>query len=428
MPNVGIIGTQWGDEGKGKIIHLLAQEADFVCRYQGGDNAGHTVISEEKKYVLHLLPSGILYPGVKCVIGNGVVINPYALLEEIRLLKEANFKIGDNLFISDRAMVIFPYHRMLDEAKEQKKKGKIGTTKRGIGPCYMDKVDRLGIRMCDLLDQDILAKKLKDVLFIRGAILKEIFGMEPPKYKEIIDDYLEYGKQLKCFVTDTALLVNQAIDEDKKILFEGAQGVLLDVDFGTYPYVTSSNPVAGGICTGLGIGPNKIQNIIGVAKAYTTRVGEGPFPTELKDDIGAYLRKKGGEFGATTARPRRCGWFDAVAVRHSILVSGIESLTITKLDVLDELDKIRVCIGYKYQDKEIYNFPAQTTILPEIEPIYKELPGWKTSTQGIRNYADLPAAAKDYLSFISKIVGRPISIISTGADRDETIIIKGVWK
>ncbi len=422
MSNLCVVGAQWGDEGKGKVIHFLSREAEYICRYQGGNNAGHTVVMGADKFVLHLVPSGIIYPGKKCIIGNGVVINPQALLDEIKYLGGKGVNVSGRLFISDMAHLIFPYHSMLDEAKE-KRKGKIGTTKKGIGPAYMDKVDRVGIRVCDLMDKDIFAHKLKDTLAMRNALLEKVYQRPGLKYKDLYLKYCDYAEQLRPYVTNTSIMVNEVMKKNKKVLLEGAQGVLLDVDFGTYPYVTSSNPSAGGACVGLGIGPNKIDKILGIIKAYVTRVGDGPFPTRLSSSLEEKIREKGAEYGATTKRPRRVGWFDAVMVKHSVRVSGIDSLAVMKLDVLDDLDKIKICTGYKYKNKIINEYPSQTVILEECKPCYEVWEGWKTSTVKMKKYQDLPSKAKKYLSRIKQLAGVPLSLISVGADKDATILL-----
>ncbi|MGE4357471.1 MAG: adenylosuccinate synthase, partial [Candidatus Omnitrophota bacterium] len=369
MPNIVVVGAQWGDEGKGKIIDYLARDSDVIVRYQGGNNAGHTVVIDNKKFVLHLIPSGILHKNKLCIIGNGVVIDPSALLAEIGELKRNGVEIDSNLVISEQAHVIFPYHKLLDQLREKRRK--IGTTGRGIGPCYADKVGRVGIRIIDLLDKDIFAQKLKLNLEEKNELIKKVYGGKGFSFQEIYSEYLEYARKIKKYVGNTLLILKEAIKKKKNVLFEGAQGTLLDIDFGTYPYVTASNASVGGVCTGTGVSPKDIDKVIGVAKAYTTRVGEGPFPTEFKSDLMEKIRLRGKEFGATTGRPRRCGWFDAVLVGYSIMVNGIDELAITKLDVLDEMENIKICIGYKYKSRIYKHFPSDLRILFEGVPVYE---------------------------------------------------------
>ena len=419
MPNTVIIGAQWGDEGKGKVIDILAERADYIVRYQGGNNAGHTVVIGSDKFVLHLIPSGILHRGKKCVIGNGVVIDPKALLEEIEMLASKGIEVDGRLFVSETAHVIFPYHKVLDELKEEKRK-KIGTTKKGIGPCYADKVARLGIRIIDLMDKDTLRDKLESNLEDKNTILTKIYKADAFDIEKLYREYLDYGEKIAKYVCDTASLLDDALKRKKSILFEGAQGTLLDVDHGTYPFVTSSNSTAGGAATGTGVGPSRIDKVIGVVKAYTTRVGEGPFPTEFSDDLMDTIRHKGGEFGATTGRPRRCGWFDSVVVRHSVKINGLDELVVTKLDVLDDLDSIKVCTAYKYKGKIYKDFPADVKAMNGCEPVYEELPGWKEDTTRITSYMKLPKNAKRYLKRIQKIVGTKIVLISVGSERNQT--------
>lgn len=419
MPNTVIVGAQWGDEGKGKVIDILAERADYIVRYQGGNNAGHTVVIGTDKFVLHLIPSGILHRGKKCVIGNGVVIDPKALLEEIEMLADKGIDVDGRLFVSETAHVIFPYHKVLDELKEEKRK-KIGTTKKGIGPCYADKVARLGIRVIDLMDRDTLREKLENNLEEKNAVLEKIYGSDTFDIEKIYREYLDYGEKIRKYVCDTTVLLNDAVRRRKSLLFEGAQGTLLDVDHGTYPFVTSSNATAGGAATGTGVGPNRIDKVIGIVKAYTTRVGEGPFPTEFSDELMDTIRQKGGEFGATTGRPRRCGWFDSVVVRHSAKINGLDEIVVTKLDVLDDLDSIKVCTAYRYNGKVYKDFPADVKVLKGCEPIYEELPGWKEDTTRITSYLKLPRNAKRYLKRIQRIVGTKIVLISVGSERNQT--------
>jgi len=423
MPNVVVVGTQWGDEGKGKIVHLITDRFDIVARYQGGHNAGHTVIIQDDKYILHLIPSGILHPEKVCVIGNGVVVDPVALEKELEMLKD--FEVKDRLFISDRSHLIMPYHRAVEAAEENRlAEGRIGTTSRGIGPCYEDKVGRRGIRLGDLSYPELFRAKLETNLALKNEILIHLYKAEPLDAEQIYVSYMKLAPQILPLVTDTAEYLNEAIQSGKSILFEGAQGTLLDLDHGTYPYVTSSNATAGGACIGTGVGPGAIDGTIGIAKAYTTRVGEGPFPTELTGQIGEHLRSKGAEFGASTGRPRRCGWFDAVVVRYACLINNLDTLVVTKLDVLDELDEIRICVGYEREGKILDRFPMQMSVLEEVTPTYETYPGWKTDTSKIQDYQDLPKAARNYLDRISKLIKTDISIISIGPERDETIILE----
>ena len=433
MPNIVVVGTQWGDEGKGKVVDLLTESAQVVARYQGGHNAGHTVITMSRKFILHLIPSGVLRKGKKCIIGNGVVVDPAALIEEITGLRQQGVYIGKNLFISGKAHVIMPYH-MAIEGEAEKKRGakKIGTTGRGIGPTYSDKMLRSGIRMIDLLDRDVFRRKLKANLSEVNFILKNKYGSRGLGMKKIYDDYMQYAEYLKPFITDTTLLINREIDEGKNIIFEGAQGTLLDIDHGTYPYVTSSSASAGGVCTGLGVSPKKIDGVLGIMKAYTTRVGGGPFPTELKDELGEHLQSKGGEFGATTGRARRCGWLDAVSLKHSIRINGFTGIALTKLDVLDGLEKIKVCTSYRYENPgsrkggacSTEDMPQSNSIFERSEPLYTELKGWSGITRGKKKFKDLPKQAKAYIRYIEKLLDVRIDLISTGKKRDEVIVIR----
>ncbi len=413
-----VIGTQWGDEGKGKIVDYLAEQADMVVRYQGGNNAGHTVITNGKEFKLHLLPSGILYSNIICVLGNGVVIDPQVLIKEIDKIRRES--INTNLLkISDRAHVIFPYHKLQDELQEENLGSKkIGTTKRGIGPCYVDKYNRIGIRMIDLLEPEVLYEKLKMNLEEKNFLFNKKFNFE-----KLYSQYTQYGKQLRIYVCDTIKLINNAVKENKKILFEGAQATFLDVDFGTYPYVTSSNPTLGGVYIGSGLGSVNIKEIIGVVKAYTTRVGSGPFLSEIDDDTGNYIRETGKEYGTTTGRPRRCGWLDIIMLKHAIVVNGITSLAVTRLDILDNLETIKICTGYKYKNEIIETYPASLNILSQMEPKYIEIEGWKQSIRTIRDYDDLPKNTKLFLDIIVQLSAVPINIISVGPDREETIFI-----
>lgn len=421
-----IVGAQWGDEGKGKITDYLAERSEVVVRYQGGNNAGHTVEKDGIQYKLHLIPSGILYSDKICLLGNGVVIDPSALLKEIEDLKAKGIEVKeDNLKISDRAHVVFPYHIKEDELIEKGKGDEeLGTTKKGIGPCYRDKTERIGIRMCDLMDAEVFREKLKKNLERKNKIFKDIYDEDVFDFEQIFETYREYAERLRPYVTDTSVLLYNLAKQGKKILFEGAQGVLLDLDFGTYPYVTASHPVAGGATVGAGIGPTMIDNVIGVVKAYTTRVGKGPFPTELKDEIGDFLREKGYEYGTTTGRPRRCGWIDIVMLRYAVRVSGITSLALTKLDTLTGLEKIKICTGYKINGKIIENFPASLEELKICEPIYEEIEGWSENIQDVRSFEDLPLNAKKYVKRLEELVGVEFSIISVGPDREETIVLR----
>ncbi|MFZ1081114.1 MAG: adenylosuccinate synthase [Candidatus Kryptoniota bacterium] len=415
-----IVGAQWGDEGKGKIVDLLSEDVDIVARYQGGANAGHTVVVEGKTYVLHLIPSGILHPKVVCVIGNGVVLDPQAFLDEVALLESHDIKVRGRLFISHNAHLIMPYHKLIDSLKEQGA-DKIGTTGRGIGPAYIDKFARVGIKIVDLLHRDVLVKKIRSNIEDKNRLFSKIYNSSEVNVDEIVDKYLQYDKQLDEFITDTSLFINQQLKAGKKILAEGAQGAMLDVDFGTYPYVTSSNPTSGGACTGLGIPPTVVDSVIGVAKAYTTRVGNGPFPTEQINEVGESLRKIGSEYGATTGRPRRCGWLDLFSLKYSVMINGIEDIALTKLDVLDEFDEIKVCVGYNYKTKPLKTFPLDLCMIEDIEPVYETLRGWKTKISGAKKFSELPANCRMYVDFIEKYLDAKLSIISVGAMREQTI-------
>lgn len=415
-----LIGSQWGDEGKGKIVDILSDRFDIVARYQGGANAGHTIKIGEKEFILHLIPAGILRDGVECVIGNGVVIDPKALLDEIKFLGENGINIEGRLFISHNAHLIMPYHKLLDSISE-KGEGKIGTTGRGIGPCYIDKYARKGIKIVDLLNKTKLEELIRKNLEEKNNLLKKVYDHDELDVEEIIKEYLEFDAVIDQYIKDVPQYLNNSIDNGKTVLLEGAQGTLLDIDYGTYPYVTSSNPTAGGGCTGTGIPPTKISSVLGIVKAYTTRVGYGPFPTELTGDDGNALREAGKEYGATTGRPRRCGWFDASMLKYSRMINGIERVAITKLDVLSYLDEIKVCVGYEINGKKIHSYPTDLARMETVTPIYETLPGWKKDISEIRNYDDLPRETKDYLSFISEQSGFEISIISVGPRRSETI-------
>lgn len=422
-----VVGTQWGDEGKGKIIDLLSEKADLVVRYQGGNNAGHTVVVNSIQFIFHLIPSGILH-NRKCVLGSGVVIDPKGLMEEILELRKRGIIIDrKNFFISRDAHVVMPYHKLSEELTEERERSRLGTTRRGIGPTYVDKMARVGIRVCDLINPQIFKEKLNEHLKDINLIFKRIYCVRGFNSKSILDKYLEYANFLREYVVDTSSIVNEAINKGKKVLFEGAQGTLLDVDFGTYPFVTSSHPIAGGVCVGVGVGPTKIDRVLGVAKVYSTRVGDGPFPTEfMRKSKQDAIRIRGKEYGATTGRPRRCGWFDAVAVRYAVRINGLSSLAITKLDVLDELPEIKICVAYKYKGKVLNDFHTQAEIIKEAKPIYETLQGWQQDISGVKDFESLPVNTKKYLSKISKLVGVPISIISVGARREQTIFLKKI--
>jgi adenylosuccinate synthase len=424
LANVIVIGAQWGDEGKGKITDLLSRSADVVVRYQGGNNAGHTVVVNDRTFKLHLIPSGILYPKTECIIASGTVIDPKVLLEEVDRLKDLGIST-DNLFIAETAHVTMPYHRVLDRASEdQRAEHKIGTTGRGIGPTYADKSERVGIRMIDLMDDKRLAKKLRWAIEQKNIVLQKLYNLEPLNAEAIIEEYRGYADRLRHHVVDASLKIDAAIRERRNILFEGAQGTLLDLDHGTYPYVTSSNPVAGGACIGAGVGPTCIDRVIGVAKAYTTRVGEGPFPTELHDEIGELIGERGAEFGTTTGRKRRCGWFDGVIGRYAVRINGLDCLAVTKLDVLDDLEEIKVCTAYELDGQVVRDFPSDARAFARAIPIYETLPGWKRSTSECKTVEELPTEAKEYLKFLADLTGTPIAIISLGASRGQTIIVE----
>jgi adenylosuccinate synthase len=422
MSNTILVGAQWGDEGKGKIIDVLTEQADIVVRTQGGNNAGHTVFLGKKKFVLHLVPSGILRKKKMCVIGNGVVIDPVGLVEEIEGLRKSGVKAGGNLFISETAHLVFPYHRELDAQREiLKGKNKIGTTKRGIGPAYGDKAARTGLRVIDLINPARFKEKLELKIKENNEILKA-FGAKPLSFKQVHDTYRKAGDYLKPFVANTVTLLHQAVKRGDDILFEGAQGTFLDIDFGTYPFVTSSNTTAGGACTGSGVPPHRMDRVVGVMKAYTTRVGEGPLPTE-NAEISDMLHAMGREFGATTGRPRRCGWFDSVATRHATMVNGIDDLAITNVDGLDSLETIKVCIGYRDGKKRYDYIPNDIEVLSRCEPVYAEFPGWRTPTHNARSWKDLPAKTRSYLKAISELTGARLFIASIGPGRDQTIFV-----
>jgi adenylosuccinate synthase len=425
MSNIVVIGTQWGDEGKGKVIDFLTEQADIIVRFQGGNNAGHTVMVKDQTIILHLIPSGILHPEKKCIISNGVVIDPRELLNEIELLQSEGFILNnDSLFISEGAHLVMPYHKRIDVARENLKGGeKIGTTGRGIGPTYEDKIRRIGIRVIDLLEEDVFNEKLKANLKEKNFYLIHYLKEKEFKFEEIYEEYLDLAEKIKEYVVDTSVILNKEIENGKNILFEGAQGSFLDVDHGTYPFVTSSNTVAAGACTGAGIGPTKIDKVIGISKAYATRVGNGPFPTELVNELGESLRAKGNEYGATTGRPRRCGWFDAVMVKHAIRVNGINGLGITKLDVLSDFSKIMICTGYKYKGEVCSSIPSSLSKLERCRPIYEEMDGWGLDISKIREYNKLPDNARRYIERVEELVGAKVILVSVGSRRDETILL-----
>ena len=428
MSSVVVVGTQWGDEGKGKITDFLSEQAEYVARYQGGDNAGHTIQFGGETYKLHLIPSGIFSPEKLCIIGNGVVVNPKSLVTELAYLHERNITT-DNLRISDRAHVILPYHIELDRLQEEAKGDKkIGTTIKGIGPAYMDKAARVGIRIADLLDREVFEERLRLNLEDKNRQFTKLYDASPMNFEEIFEEYYEYGQQIKQYVCDTSVLLNDALDNGKRVLFEGAQGVMLDIDQGTYPFVTSSNPLAGGVTIGSGVGPSKVTKVVGVCKAYTSRVGDGPFPTELFDEIGSRIREVGREYGTTTGRPRRVGWFDSVVMRHSKRVSGITNLCLNSIDVLTGLETVKICVAYrKSNGEEISHYPASLVELGQCEPVYEELPGWTEDITGCRTLEELPIEAQNYVRRVSELVGVKISTFSVGPDRNQTNILEDVW-
>ncbi len=425
MPALVVVGTQWGDEGKGKIVDLLSERADGVVRYQGGHNAGHTIVLGQETFVLHLVPSGILHPGKLCVIGNGVVVDPSALLEETGHLEKRGISVHGRLHVSSNAHLIMPYHKAIEKESERLKGARrIGTTGRGIGPAYVDKMARIGIRVGDLLEPDLFREKLTANLTEMNYLLEQLYKVERFDLEKVYQEYIGYADAIRDYIADTTLIVNQWIDEGKRVLFEGAQGTHLDVDHGTYPYVTSSNATAGGACTGAGVGPTRITTVVGVVKVYTTRVGSGPFPSELKDDIGVQLQERGHEFGATTGRPRRCGWFDAVLVRYAVRVNGLAGVAVTKLDVLDACEEIKICIGYQYRGKTLNEMPFSLTAQEACEPIYETMEGWRCSTTGMKSYDQLPTRAKAYLSRLEELMGCRIFLVSTGTRREEAILLE----
>ncbi len=423
MPVDVVVGAQWGDEGKGKIVDLLSENVDIVARYQGGPNAGHTVVIGDKEYIFHMLPAGILHEHVTCVIGNGAVIDPAALMEEIRQITDLGISITGRLLISHNAHLIMPYHKLLDKLWEQGE-NRIGTTGRGIGPAYIDKFMRTGIKIVDLLDRETLCSKLKRNIDEKNLLLQKVYASEELDVEKITQEYQEFDEKIDEYVADTALYLNNALRDGKRILAEGAQGALLDVDHGTYPFVTSSNPTSGGACTGLGIPPTSVRSVIGVVKAYTTRVGGGPFPTELTDELGTKLRELGDEYGATTGRPRRCGWFDAVSTRYAAMVNGIDRIAITKIDVLSHFEEIKICVSYEYNGKILKSFPTDLSSLEKVTPVYQSFEGWKTSIADVTEYDELPVNTRRYIEAMARLTGTRVWIVSVGAQRQKTIMKK----
>ena len=427
MSTVVISGAQWGDEGKGKIVDYLAQQADTVVRFQGGSNAGHTVSVGGEEYKLRLLPSGILYKGTTCVIGNGVVVDPQCLLEEIDSMTARGVDTS-GIRLSNRAHVVMPWHKLIDELGEELRgANKIGTTKRGIGPCYIDKADRIGIRVCDLIDREEFANKVREVLRVKNLLLQNVYKHAPLNADEIISEYESYAERLRPFVCDTITLLNEQVDAGKKILFEGAQATMLDIDYGTYPFVTSSHPISGGVGIGAGVAPKKINTVVGVVKAYCTRVGEGPFPTEQLNEIGDRLRTAGHEFGTVTGRPRRTGWLDACVVKYAGQLSGTDYMAVTRLDILDSFDEIKMCTAYKVDGKVINEIPASLKVLAKVEPVYETFAGWKTDISSVRRYEDLPANARKYLERMAQVTGIALGIVSVGPNRDQTIVLANIF-
>jgi adenylosuccinate synthase len=429
MPGIVVVGTQWGDEGKGKVVDLLSEGADMVVRYQGGHNAGHTVVKGSKTFVLHLIPSGILHAGKPCVIGNGVVVDPAALLQEMEQLASQGVETGDRLKISSGAHLIMPYHKIIEKESEKLKGGRrIGTTGRGIGPAYVDKMARIGIRVGDLLSPETFREKLQINLSEINYLLENLYKVERLNPDPIYQEYMTYGEKIRGMISDASRLINEALDGGKRVLFEGAQGTHLDVDHGTYPFVTSSSASAGGACTGTGVGPTRIDRAVGVVKSYTTRVGSGPFPTELKDNVGVNLQERGNEFGATTGRARRCGWFDSALVRYAVRINGLTGVALTKLDVLDDCETIRIGVGYRHAGKTLTEMPLELSVLEECEPVYEDMPGWKESTTGITRFDRLPKRARDYVSRLKEIIGCPPFLISTGSEREQTISLEDPFR
>jgi adenylosuccinate synthase len=423
MPNIVVIGAQWGDEGKGKVVDVITPQVNVVVRFSGGNNAGHTVVVGREKYVLHTIPSGILHNGCRCVVGCGVVIDPGSLIEEMESLVQRGVTLDGNLYISKNAHLIMPYHPALDRASEAKLgKRRIGTTGKGVGPAYVDKAARVGIRMADLLDERLFREKVEANLAMKNRLLRDFYDAETFGVEAILNQYLRYAGWLAPYITDTALLLHKWIDSGYSVLFEGAQATMLDIDHGTYPYITSSSTTAGGAATGTGVPPTKIHGVLGVAKAYTTRVGEGPFPTEMSGQMAEAIRARGNEYGATTGRPRRCGWFDGVVMRYAARINGFDTVALTKLDVLDQCETVKVCTGYRWRGDIITDFPEEETAMAQLTPVYEEISGWMSSTVGARNESDLPAKARRYLERLEELIGVPFCLISTGAQRDETIV------
>jgi adenylosuccinate synthase len=430
MANVVVIGAQWGDEGKGKVVDIYTEFADDVVRYQGGNNAGHTLVVGDEKVILHLIPSGILHNGKRCIIGNGVVLDPEVFIMEITRLKANGYLKDDSaLLLSEALHIIMPYHKRIDIAREKRSGAKkIGTTGRGIGPAYEDKIGRRGIRLMDLLDEKAFTRKVQEVLEEKNLILTQLLGDEPFTFEEIYNEYMEYAKTLRKYAADTSLVLHKDIKAGKSILFEGAQGTLLDVDHGTYPYVTSSSTCSGGACTGSGVSPREIHEVIGISKAYATRVGSGPFPTELEDETGDFLRQAGHEFGSTTGRPRRCGWFDALVARYAVRVNGLSGIALTKLDVLSGLEKIKVCVGYSYQGSVLDEIPASLEVMEQCTPVYEELPGWKEDITAAKSMAELPENARKYVTRVQELSGAQVVLVSVGPRRSETIVLRNPFE
>jgi adenylosuccinate synthase len=426
MPVIAVIGAQWGDEGKGKVIDMLAEKAKMVVRFSGGDNAGHTIVNPFGKFALQLVPSGIFYPQAVCVIGNGVVINPAVLIEEMKVLNQRGVDTA-NLVISDRANLIMPYHTLLDGLEEEARGGKaIGTTRKGIGPTFADKAARLGIRAGDLLDKEALLERLRPILDYKNTILTKVYGVEALSFDEVYSQYCQYGDRLTPHIHETTVMIEEALNKEEMVLLEGAQGTLLDPDFGTYPYATSSSPLAGGSSVGAGIGPSRISAVLGVFKAYITRVGAGPMPTELKDETGELIRERGHEYGTVSGRPRSCGWFDTVAARFSTRVNGFTGAAITNLDIFDTFPLLKICVGYKLHGETIDNFPSSITALSRCQPIYEELPGWQAPTTDIREYEQLPPQARQYLNRLEELISCPIDLVSVGSAREQTIEVRPI--
>jgi len=427
MPAKVVVGAQWGDEGKAKVVDFLSESADLVVRFQGGANAGHTVVAGGKEFIFHLVPAGVLHPGKVGVIGNGVVVDPEALLEEMDRLERIGVKVDGRLFVSRDAHLVMPYHKVLDRVMEEHRGKRIGTTGKGIGPCYRDKAGRVGIRVGDLMDPDVFRAKLHAALDVHNRILSS-YGEPPLDEGEILSQYRKFAERMASLVADTSLILNRALDEGKRVLFEGAQGTLLDLDHGTYPFVTSSNTTAGGACTGTGVGPTRIDEVVGVAKAYTTRVGEGPLPTEFEGEMEEEMRRRWGEYGATTGRGRRCGWFDAVAVRYAARVNGFTSLALTRLDSLEGMDPVKICVAYEYDGRITEEFPNSAEVLGRCRPVYEELPGWDGPTSSARSWEELPEGAREYVRRIGELVGAEVVLISVGREREQTIVLGEPWR